>query len=88
MIHINNESLLELIIKHKHCFVCRGVLLPGEEEHIHCNGCNEKLSKETMIRDMWTGEILCHICYPKYRSGLNEAMVIKREVKKGEMLSE
>lgn len=81
--NLDEKTLFELITKHRHCFVCRGVILPGEEEHIHCNGCNEKLSKETMIRDIWTGEALCHICYPKYKSGLNEAIAIKKEVKDG-----
>lgn len=39
-----------------------------------------------MICDIWHDEVYCAVCYKKYKSGLNE--VIKREVKKGEMLSE
>lgn len=31
---LSNASLFELITKHKHCFLCRGVILPGEKEHI------------------------------------------------------
>jgi hypothetical protein len=71
---LSNASLFELITKHKHCFVCRGVILPGEEDHIHCYGCNEKLSKETMTRDIWHDEAYCAVCYKKYKSELNEVI--------------